>query len=216
MASIEPPDAVYVPRLPSSLLEGRRGKAGAMWGAHPERALSAAQLEAVVYAGQRHAQSHADGTRCGFFIGDGTGVGKGREIAAIVLDNYQQGRYRHIWCSISTSLFYDARRDLNDLGRSNVPLHPLHKLAYGEVPDSDGVMICTYQSLIAENRQKESRLDQLVSWAAVTAVAFERDLPHACLCVTYDLPASSPRRSSSGDCRGIRTRPPARLPVWHL
>ena len=25
---------------------------------------------------------NGDGTRCGFFIGDGTGVGKGREIAA--------------------------------------------------------------------------------------------------------------------------------------
>ena len=31
--------------------------------------LSAAQLETVVYAGQRHAQTNSDGTRCGWLHG---------------------------------------------------------------------------------------------------------------------------------------------------
>ena len=73
----------------------------------------------------------------------------------MILDNYSAGRSRHIWCSISTSLFYDCQRDLADLGRSNVPIHPLHKQPYGELPVDveDGVMFCTYQSLIAKNKQ---------------------------------------------------------------
>ena len=34
-------------------------------------------------------------------------MGKGREIASLVLDNLQQGRRRAVWCSISTVLPYD-------------------------------------------------------------------------------------------------------------
>ena len=38
----------------------------------------------------------------------------------------------------------------------------------GELPADvdDGVMFCTYQSLIAKNKQSEARLDQIVTWAA--------------------------------------------------
>lgn len=79
-------------------------------------------------------QENADGTRRGFFVGDGTGVGKGRQIAAVILDNVCQDRLRHIWCTISTSLLYDAHRDFTDLGRSDIKLYPLHKQPYGELP----------------------------------------------------------------------------------
>ena len=43
--------------------------------------LSALQLEAVAYAAQRHGTVMEDGTRAGFLIGDGAGVGKGRTVA---------------------------------------------------------------------------------------------------------------------------------------
>jgi hypothetical protein len=42
--------------------------------------LSALQLEAIVYACQRHEQFLPDGNRAGFFIGDGAGVGKVRPL----------------------------------------------------------------------------------------------------------------------------------------
>ena len=48
--------------------------------------LSRIQLEAVVYALQQNEKMLPSGARAGFFIGDGTGVGKGRELAAIVWD----------------------------------------------------------------------------------------------------------------------------------
>ena len=34
--------------------------------------------------------------RTGFFLGDGTGAGKGRQVAAIILDQWLRGRRKHI------------------------------------------------------------------------------------------------------------------------
>ena len=48
--------------------------------------------------------------RRGFFLGDGTGCGKGRQVAAIILDNWLKGRRRALWISKSDTLIEDARR----------------------------------------------------------------------------------------------------------
>lgn len=48
--------------------------------------LSDIQYESVVYAGMRHSHLLGDGvSRAAYFIGDGTGIGKGRQLAAIIL-----------------------------------------------------------------------------------------------------------------------------------
>ena len=67
------------------------------------RTLSALQLEAVAYAGLRHEQTLSDpaASTAGFFLGDGPGVGKGRQLAAIILENWLAGRKRHVWLSVS-------------------------------------------------------------------------------------------------------------------
>lgn len=39
-----------------------------------------------------------------YFSGDGTGVGKGRQIAAIFADNFLKGRKKGIWFSVSNTL----------------------------------------------------------------------------------------------------------------
>ena len=49
--------------------------------------------------------------RRGWMLGDGTGAGKGREVAAIVLDHWLRGRKRALWLSQSDKLVEDARRD---------------------------------------------------------------------------------------------------------
>lgn len=65
---------------------------------------------------QRHQQFLPDGaTRMGFFLGDGAGVGKGRQISGIILDNFARGRKKNVWFSTSTDLAKDAERDLRDL-----------------------------------------------------------------------------------------------------
>jgi len=53
-----------------------------------EGRLSDIQLERVIYAGQRHEQRQPDRSLAGFFVGDGTGVGKGRVLAGIIADNW--------------------------------------------------------------------------------------------------------------------------------
>lgn len=50
--------------------------------------LSQLHLETVYYACQRHEMYLENGYRGGFFLGDGAGVGKGRQIAAIIIENF--------------------------------------------------------------------------------------------------------------------------------
>ena len=50
------------------------------------------------------------GYRKGFLVGDGAGMGKGRTLAGFVLENNSVGRKRHIWVSVSSDLYDDAKR----------------------------------------------------------------------------------------------------------
>lgn len=77
--------------------------------------MSSSQLETVVYAGHAWTQYipglskpdkegvglvlSEDGRayRKGYFLGDGTGAGKGRQVAAVILDNWLAGRRKNIW-----------------------------------------------------------------------------------------------------------------------
>ena len=79
--------------------------------------LSNLQLEAVQLAAQRHLTvlPTRPPSRCGFFLGDGAGVGKGRQLAGIILDNVGRGNARHLWFSSSADLRHDAIRDLADV-----------------------------------------------------------------------------------------------------
>jgi hypothetical protein len=171
LAAVEPPDVHYMPQFdPAIISDGK---------------ISNVQLEAVVYAGQRHEQHLQDGTRAGIFIGDGTGVGKGREIAAIIADNWAQGRKRAVWVSASRDLIEDAQRDLRDLG-VDIPIRVVNDWKAAADIDLDaGIVFTTYSSLIGEgkedgaegetkeqrnNRPKHTRVDQLVKWGGDNAV----------------------------------------------
>lgn len=48
--------------------------------------------DVICFLLQRHVQHLPDGARAGFFIGDGAGVGKGRTIAGLILENWHHGR----------------------------------------------------------------------------------------------------------------------------
>ncbi|RLN03180.1 hypothetical protein C2845_PM13G05560 [Panicum miliaceum] len=132
-------------------------------------ALSCLQIETLVYACQRHLHHLPTGARAGFFIGDGAGVGKGRTIAGLIWENWQQGRHKALWISIGSDLKYDARRDLDDVGAKCVEVHALNKLPYSKLDSEaigikDGVVFVTYSSLIASSEKGLSRLQQLVQW----------------------------------------------------
>ena len=148
MAAVEPPDPTYKPRLPKEMIDS--GK------------LSEAQLEAVVYAGQSFEQVNPDGTRRGFFIGDGTGVGKGREISGILTDQLAQGRGKGkaVWVSMNEGLMKDARRDWEGVGNNPEDIFS-QKMAKPKdgIKHGKGIAFTAYTTL----RSKE-RLEQLKAW----------------------------------------------------
>jgi P-loop containing NTP hydrolase pore-1 len=151
MAAVVPPDITYKPNLaPEIISEGR---------------LSDIQLERVIYAGQRHEQRLPDGSRAGFFVGDGTGVGKGRVLAGIIADNWNQGRKRAIWFSVNNDLLEDSRRDLADLGLTSIALARINDYpATGEITLPRGVIFSSYSSLIAAAKTGQKRIDQIQRW----------------------------------------------------
>lgn len=92
--------------------------------------MSALQLESIVYTSQAHDHLLPDGSRAGFLVGDGAGVGKGRTIAGIIFENYMKGRKKALWISVSNDLKYDAERDLSDIGAGKILVHRLNKVSY--------------------------------------------------------------------------------------
>ncbi|XP_063244312.1 protein strawberry notch-like isoform X2 [Bacillus rossius redtenbacheri] len=160
LSSVEPPEVWYNLSLPEETI-----KSG--W-------LSALQLEAITYASQQHDHFLPDGSRAGYLIGDGAGVGKGRTIAGIIFENYLKGHKRAIWVSVSNDLKYDSERDLHDIGATKIEVHPLNKFKYGKISSAangnvkKGVIFSTYSALIGESTQSggkyKTRLKQLLQW----------------------------------------------------
>ncbi|XP_050330665.1 protein strawberry notch isoform X2 [Bactrocera neohumeralis] len=160
LSSVEPCDVYYKLSIPPDTINSGY--------------LSALQLESITYASQAHDHMLPDGTRAGFLIGDGAGVGKGRTIAGIIYENYLKGRKKALWISVSNDLKYDAERDLLDIGASKIEVHALNKFKYAKI-SSDvnnnckrGVIFSTYSALIGESNNKtgkyKSRLKQLLQW----------------------------------------------------
>ncbi len=106
--------------------------------------------------------------RRGWMLGDGTGCGKGRQVAAIILDHRLRGRKRALWLSQSDKLLEDARRDWTALGGLESDVIPLGNFRQGmEIPLDEGILFATYATLRSPSRQgKPSRLEQIVEWLA--------------------------------------------------
>ncbi|WP_204141335.1 strawberry notch family protein [Halomicronema sp. CCY15110] len=173
LSAVRPPMPSYRPKLPKAVVEGL---------------LSEAQLESVVYAGEAHSQQlggfyKVDETldevkvassndpdavqfRRGWFLGDGTGSGKGRQVAGIVLDNWLQGRKKALWVSKSDKLIEDAQRDWKALGGDESQIVSLSKFKLGsDIQLNEGILFTTYATLRGGSRQgKKSRLEQITNW----------------------------------------------------
>jgi len=152
MAAVDPPDITYRPKLDPKLVESGE--------------LSDLQIEAITYAGQRHEQRLPDGNRAGFFVGDGTGVGKGRILAGIALDNWNQGRRRVLWLSVNNDLLPSTKRDLTALGGKDIPLAKINDFAASEksIDFTDGVLFSAYSSLTARAKNGQERFEQIRGW----------------------------------------------------
>ena len=152
MAAVVPPPITYRPWLdPQLVING---------------AISNVQLERICYTGQRHSQHLPTNARAAYLLGDGTGFGKGRCLAGIIVDNYKQGRTKTLWLSISNQLLESTRRDLNDLNAPQLPLHQLNDWDVNEpINFREGVIFCSYSTLIAKSKiSNKTRLEQLIEW----------------------------------------------------
>ena len=175
MASIRPPVPSAQPKLPTAVISSG--------------ILSDAQLEYVVLAAEAHSRhlateylisdewddadpiapgSHPGCVRFrrGYMIGDGTGTGKGRQAAALLLDSWLRGRRRLLWLSYSGALIKDARRDWTALGGDPRQLVELSKIRQGDaIPQAEAIVFATYSTLRSAARgDKPSRLHQLTTW----------------------------------------------------
>ena len=176
MASVAPPvpsnEAASDLRLPGRLIE--------------EGHLSEAQLETILMANDAHGRdlpgrfmidedqtrmSRADDDpearayRLGYFLGDGTGCGKGRECAGLILVNWLAGRRKAVWISKSATLIEDAIRDWTDLGGSPADIQPLSKWKPDQpIPMGDGILFVTYATLRSAGKCGTTRLSQVLDW----------------------------------------------------
>jgi hypothetical protein len=86
--------------------------------------------------------------RAGYFVADGTGVGKGRESAGIIMDNRNQGRTRAVWLSKSKDLINSARRDWTDIGGSDKDIQEWGKTSLDKpLKFKEGILFGTYALL---------------------------------------------------------------------
>lgn len=174
MASVKAPLPTYRPMLPKRLIT--------------EGILSDAQIETIVYAGEAHdgmlagryivdesldnlALARDDDAKAvqfrkGFFLGDGTGSGKGRQAAGIVLDNWLRGRRKAVWISKSDKLIEDAQRDWSALGQEKLLIVPQSRYRQGTpIRLAEGILFTTYATLRSSEREgKDSRLKQILDW----------------------------------------------------
>ncbi len=168
MGSITAPVPSTIPLLPEGLMQ--------------QGGLSVAQAETLIYAASAHgrdipgrfrpidkgcsleASSEGESYRMGYFLGDGTGAGKGRQVASVILDRWLSGERCHIWISKNEVLLEDARRDWTALGGLPLDIQPLSQWKLGRpVTMSEGILFVTYPTL-RSGRADATRLDQLLEW----------------------------------------------------
>lgn len=150
MASVESPDVTYRHHLPAEVIADGH--------------ISDLQLEDVIYAGQATGVLLPNGSRKGHWNGDGTGIGKGREIYAFMYDQFEQGRRKHVHISASHQLCVDAQRDRDAVGLPIRIIHQADLKPTAAIQAESGVLFTTYTMLATDFDGERQRFKQLTDW----------------------------------------------------
>ena len=169
MGSITAPRPSFRPQLPARVVD--------------DKVLSDAQLETLIYASDAFERDlpgrflpaeeglsltpddAGQPYRTGFFLADGTGAGKGRQVASIILDQWLRGRRKHVWISKTETLLEDARRDWTAVGGLALDIQHLNQWKLGTpVGAAEGVLFLTYATLRSNRGDKGTRLRQILDW----------------------------------------------------
>lgn len=146
-----------------------------------KKSISNPQLECCIYAARSFSLTLPGCVRGGYFLGEGTGCGKGRIIAASIWHLWNQGHRRHLWVSVGRDLIVDAMRDLRDIGAEHIPVVDLNTLPLSDLDSPAG---------LSEFTQRAARVNPLWEWTQGEGVLF----------ATYSLLARSIQRESLESC----------------
>lgn len=134
LASVTPPKIETKPKIPDSIPSNG--------------VLQAHQYQAVCQAVNAHNKLLPDGRRMGYFCGDGTGVGKTRTIAGVLLDamNRKLGKGKALIVSKNSDLFDSAKSDFEPFGLAD-NLFELDEKGRKRLGFGDGIAFTTYDGL---------------------------------------------------------------------
>lgn len=119
--------------------------------------VSICQLEVLMYMLNAFKTILPTRQRQGFFLGDGTGCGKGRCIASLIKNMYSKGFKKHVWVSVSHDLKFDAQRDMHDINATHIPMMSIHEKSMKDA--NEGVAFLSYSNLVSV-----LRYGQLCDW----------------------------------------------------
>jgi hypothetical protein len=156
MAAVREPAVTIKPQVPQSVIDSAD--------------LSDVQLAAIAHTLQAHQHflsapldEHGKPTgeparRLGFFLGDGTGTGKGRTIAGTAVHYWNtlpEGKRRFVWISFNEELSDAARKDLDKVGGQDIPIYSLDKVKPGKkLAFKDGILFVPYSKLAVQQVTK--------------------------------------------------------------
>lgn len=134
LASVTPPKIETKPKIPDAIPSNG--------------VLQAHQYQAVCQAVNAHNKLLPDGRRMGYFCGDGTGVGKTRTIAGVLLDamNRKLGKGKALIVSKNSDLFDSAKSDFEPFGLAD-NLFELDEKGRKRLGFGDGIAFTTYDGL---------------------------------------------------------------------
>jgi predicted RNA methylase len=148
----------------------------------PEKVLSGPQLETLIHGLNAHEQDlpgrytipergldlvptpEGEFYRRGFFLGDGTGAGKGRQLASFIMDQWLRGNRRHLWLSENAALQCDAVRDWEALGGMAPDIQAISRFKpEAQIRLEQGILFSSYATLRSAGGAK-TRLQQILDW----------------------------------------------------